>query len=375
MKILIVSTYYEPYKSGMTAYAKTLAEGLAKKGHKVTVLTSRFRRDLAENEIVNGVRIKRIPVMMKVSKGCVMPSFVYMLRKLARENDVVNLHAPMFEILFATLAVPRKKIVVTYHCDLSLKNKFAERIYYGFLFMALRNGLRVVVNNLDYHKNSRIRNFPAVEIFPPVKMELKYCNPKTLRREMGLKNDKDEKIVGFLGRLVEEKGVEFLINSVRFIKLKNFKILIAGANEIAGGSLSIKLRYEAKKYGDKIKFIGEIAEHRLAEFYSLCDVFVLPSVGSLESFGLVQVEAMLCGTPVVATDLAGVRKLVDLTKMGLVVKQRDSKLLGEAIAKIILDRKKFILPREKVLETFDNENCFKSYERVFTKVQKSKVFK
>ncbi len=372
MKILIVSTYYEPYKSGMTAYVKILAEGLAKKGHKVTILTSRFRRDLLKDEIVNGVKIIRIPVLIKVSKGCIMPSFVSVLRKLARENDVVNLHAPMFEIWFATLAVPREKIVVTYHCDLSLRNKFVESIYYGFLFKALRKGLRVVVNNLDYHKNSRIRNFPADEIFPPVKMELKYCNPKIFRREIGLKNNKDEKIVGFLGRLVEEKGVEFLINAVPFIKEKKFKILIAGANEIAGGSLSIKLRNDAKKFGERIRFIGEIPEQRLAEFYSLCDVFVLPSVGSLESFGLVQIEAMLCGCPVVATDLAGVRKSIDLTKMGLVVKQRDSKALGEAITKIILNRKKFVLPRDKILETFDNENCFERYERVFTKVQKIK---
>ena len=114
MNILIVTTYYSPYKSGMSEYAKILAEGLAKKGHKVTVLTSRFRRDLHENETVNRVIIRRIPVLMKISKGVIMPTFVSELRRLSRDNDMVNLHAPMFEVWLAAKAVPKEKIVVTY---------------------------------------------------------------------------------------------------------------------------------------------------------------------------------------------------------------------------------------------------------------------
>ena len=366
MNILIVTTYYSPYKSGMSEYAKILAEGLAKRGHKVTVLTSRFRRDLHENETVNRVIIRRIPVLMKISKGVIMPTFVSELRRLSRDNDMVNLHAPMFEVWLAAKAVPKEKIVVTYHCDLNLRNKFIEGVYYFFLNKAMEKVKSIVVNNLDYLRNSSVKEFAskAVEVIPPVKEGMAYRNPERLKKSLGLSK---EKLIGFLGRLVEEKGVEYLINSSKFIKGKDFRILIAGSGNVAGGSLEKELKQLAKKYPEKILFIGEIPENKLTEFYSMLDVFVLPSVNSLESFGLTQIEAMLCGCPVIASDLDGVRKPVSLTGMGLIVKHGDSKEIGKAINKILEDRKRFTKSRLEISNAFDNEKFFERYERILTR--------
>ncbi|EKD89501.1 MAG: glycosyl transferase group 1, partial [uncultured bacterium] len=75
MKILIVLTYYRPHISGLTIYAERLAKAFAVRGHEVTVLTSRFKKELPSEEIVSGVRIVRAPVLFRLSKGVIMPTF------------------------------------------------------------------------------------------------------------------------------------------------------------------------------------------------------------------------------------------------------------------------------------------------------------
>jgi hypothetical protein len=89
MKILTVLTYYRPHTSGLTIYAERLAEAFAQRGHEVTVLTSRFDPSSPLEETVNGVKIVRAPVVMRVSKGVIMPTFGWLAWKHVAENDVV----------------------------------------------------------------------------------------------------------------------------------------------------------------------------------------------------------------------------------------------------------------------------------------------
>jgi glycosyltransferase involved in cell wall biosynthesis len=97
MRILIALTYYRPHVSGLTLYAERLARGLARRGHTVTVLTSRFAPWLAARESVDGVDIVRVPVLSKVSKGVIMPLFPFYAAAFVGRCDVVNIHMPQFE--------------------------------------------------------------------------------------------------------------------------------------------------------------------------------------------------------------------------------------------------------------------------------------
>jgi glycosyltransferase involved in cell wall biosynthesis len=106
----------------------------------------------------------------------------------------------------------------------------------------------------------------------------------------------------------------------------------------------------------------------MATFFSACDVNVLPSVNSTESFGLVQVESMLCGTPVVATDLPGVRMPIQTTKMGRIVPARDAQALAEAVVEIIQHRQQYVQPRETIEHHFPLEMTVKRYESLFEKL-------
>jgi glycosyltransferase involved in cell wall biosynthesis len=130
MKILIALTYFRPHVSGLTVYADRLARGLARHGHEVTVLTSRYHRSLPARERCQGVDIVRVPVSLKVSKGVIMPRFPLYAAALTRRSDVVNIHMPQFEaaLLAALGRVCGKPVVVTYHCDLRLPAGVLNRV-------------------------------------------------------------------------------------------------------------------------------------------------------------------------------------------------------------------------------------------------------
>ena len=93
MRILTPLTYYHPHWTGLTTYAKAIAEGLVERGHEVTVLTSRFDPELAPEEVLGGVRIERLPTLGRISRAAVMPSFPLAVRRLLRSADLVHVQA------------------------------------------------------------------------------------------------------------------------------------------------------------------------------------------------------------------------------------------------------------------------------------------
>src|SRR5436190_4848824 len=102
MKILVTLTFYHPHWTGLTAYAKRMAEGLVARGHSVTVLASQHNADLPREELINGVRVIRLPYVARVSRGVVMPSFPTTVARLIAEHDIVQVHTPMLETALVT---------------------------------------------------------------------------------------------------------------------------------------------------------------------------------------------------------------------------------------------------------------------------------
>ena len=130
MRILIALTYYEPNKSGLTVYAVREARALAALGHQVTVLTSQFEPDLPLEEMDRGVRVVRVPVAFKLSKGVVMPRLPGVAGRLLKGADVVNLHLPQIDSTIITLLAKwqHKPVILTYHCYLDMPRGLISRL-------------------------------------------------------------------------------------------------------------------------------------------------------------------------------------------------------------------------------------------------------
>ena len=120
-KILIILNYYYPYVSGVSEYARVLAEELAERKYDVTVLTSNHAK-LENKTIKNNVKVIRARIICHISKGTISPHFIRLAIKMSREADVVNLHLPMIESGLISRFIPQNKLITTYHCDINLPN-------------------------------------------------------------------------------------------------------------------------------------------------------------------------------------------------------------------------------------------------------------
>jgi glycosyltransferase involved in cell wall biosynthesis len=322
MHVVMALTYYAPYVSGLTDAARLVAEELVARGHRVQVIATRHDRSLPSAETINGVEVIRAPVLLRVGKGAVSPSFARRVAGAAKTASVVNLHLPMLEAGLVARLCRATPIVVTYQCDVASGGSLLEGVQQRVIDLASRTAMArayaVAVSSDDYGKHSRLATAleaKSVSIAPPA-LDRSGGNP-TYRGGAGFH-------VGFLGRIVQEKGLEYLVDGFLAMAEPEDRLLIAGDYEkVAGGSVIDNVRAHAMG-DDRVQLLGFLPDSALADFYASLDVFALPSVNSYEAFGIVQVEAMLAGVPALASDLPGVRVPVQRTKFGVVVSRKDA---------------------------------------------------
>ena len=331
LDVRIALDYYTPYVSGLTNVARDVAEGLVRRGHRVRVLAGRHDRALAERETVRGVEVERVPVLAQLGKALVSPALVRRVAAVSAEASVTNLHLPMPEA-GAIAPFVRSPLVVTYHCDVSPPPGPAGRLQVAGVDLSSRVALRradsVTVSSDDYARHSRLWSAMAgrTVAIPPPCHERGPGSP-SYRQGDGLH-------VGFLGRIVEEKGLQYLVRAFQALGDSTARLLIGGDfSEVAGGSVVDEVR-RAIAGDSRIRLLGFLPEEQIADLYASIDVFALPSVNPFEAFGIVQVEAMMAGIPVVASDLPGVRTPVRTTGFGAIAAPRDVPALTEALRAI-----------------------------------------
>ena len=377
MKILLVLTYYHPHVSGLTIYVKRLATNLAARGHQVTVLTSRYDPDLAAKETIDGVHVVRVPVMMRVSKGVIMPAFPLVAWRLIRQHDVVSIHLPQFEASLLGLLgrLAKRPVVLTYHCDLQLPkgwfNRIVDKVVFASNYFAGRLANAAVAYTQDFAEHSHFlsRFLDKVRVIPPPVI-MPAPDPSGVEAFRAEHDLADRQVVGMAARLATEKGVEVLIEAMpRILEVfPRAKVLFAGQYlDVMGEEVYYqRLMPMIEQLGpEHWEFLGILSQEQMPPFYAACDVLVVPSLNSTESFGLVQVEAMLCGTPSIASNLPGVRQPPRMTGMGEVVPIGDSRDLADSIIRVIQDPERYFQPRAAIEDAFSLERTVSGYEDLF----------
>jgi glycosyltransferase involved in cell wall biosynthesis/SAM-dependent methyltransferase len=375
MKILCSATYYHPHISGLTVVARTIAEDLAKRGHSITVLTSQYKKGLPAREIIGGVTVIRVPVAGRISKGPFMPAYLKYALPLIRQHDIAFVNLPATPMEMLAFSSPVRKIraiptAVLYHCDLQLPPTLWHHIVNAVVrtgsYWTLRCAETIVAGSEDYLIHSRmLRRFSGktIAVAPPTSTPNSHTDGiADLRRRL---SPGGEALIGFVGRWAAEKGLEYLVQALPIIRRMIPDIKVVCAGEFAAVGEENYRQFLSTMISEmKVPWqtLGPLAPQEIADFYSACDVTVLPSINQTESFGLTQVESMLCGTPVVATDLPGVRVPIQSTGMGRLVAPRNPQLLADAIVDVIRNRNSYIRSRQEIERHFAPEISLSRYE-------------
>ena len=379
MRILTVLTYYRPHTSGLTIYAERLARAFVRRGHQVTVMTTQYDQSLPREENLDGVKVIRVPVALRISKGVIAPTFGLVATKLVAQHDVVQLHLPQFDAPGVALRARLfgKPVVLTYHCDLFLPPGFFNRVV-NLVVQVQNNMAALLANHLvtytqDYADHSaylsryrrKLTPFLPPVILPP-------ADPGAVEAFAETNQTRQRQpVIGMVTRFAAEKGVEVLLEALPAVleKYPQAQVLFAGQyqNVMGEQAYADRLMPRIRKFEEMgcWTFLGNLSQQQLAAFYPNMDVLVVPSLNSTEAFGLVQVEAMMNNVPCVASALPGVRRPVQMHAMGKVVPIGDAAALAGALLEIFAEKEKYRCDSAALAHQYDPDTVAAEYEKLF----------
>lgn len=344
----MVSDVYLPYIGGIPVHIYNLSQELRKRRHTVKILTT----DFSSNHIfkVNDLRLynreEDEKYVYRVGKAMIFranKSFASFpigwhlgaeIKEILEENnfDIIHIHGCLAPLLpLYVLKFSKTKNVITLHSYFknSLGYIFFRSLLHPFFkkldgIIAVSNAAKKATEKYFPGKYHIIPNGVDINLFHPnIKPLEEYLNyyPRLL----------------FVGRLEPRKGLKYLLRALPIIKKEfpNFLLLIIGKG-VLGYSYK---EYISKETKENIVFCGAFPFEELPKFYATCNIFVAPSIGA-ESFGIILLEAMACGKPVVASNIPGYREILENGKEGFLVKPCDHKDIAEKVIEIAKDAKK-----------------------------------
>jgi glycosyltransferase involved in cell wall biosynthesis len=338
MRIAQVVSTFPPYMAGTGNVCYYNSLGLAKLGHDVTVFTSRYPD--GEYEYPPSIRVVRSKPLFRIGNAPFIPRLAAI-----EQFDIVHLHYPFIfgaEMVLVNSLLRHGPLVVTCHQDL-IFNGVLGPVVTGYKMLlgnrVLARARRILAPSLDYVANSSFRRLMQTRardtLELPNGVDIDRFNPgvdcAALRTRYNLEDQRVVLFVGALDKAHYHRRVDVLIQAFSRLKKQKIVLMIIGEGDLEEG-----YRRLAADLGvaDRVIFTGTVLNWDLPQYYSLCDLLVLPST-RLEIFGMVLVEAMACGKPVIASNLPGVRTVVDDGINGFLVTPGDIDELAEKMRRLL----------------------------------------
>ncbi|HEY9466988.1 MAG TPA: sugar transferase [Vicinamibacterales bacterium] len=370
MRILHLGKYYAPHRGGIETVVETLCRGERPAADTQALVLNRANQTIEET--LHDVRVRRVASIATLGSVSVAPTLPLWLSRA--DADVIVLHEPNPMALLAyAIARPRVPLVIWFHCEV-IRPKLQYKVFYEpLLQFAFRRAVRIVVASppmVDLPPLARFKKKCTVIPFGLERARYRLSGV-TASRVQAIRANVKSPIVLFVGRLVPYKGVDVLLDAI--------KGLDATTVIVGEGPCRVSLMAKAVDSGlsDRVRFVGDISDAELLAWYHACDVFVLPSVTRQEAFGMVQLEAMLCGHPVISTELqTGTSWVNQHERTGIVVKPNNVSELRGALERLCGDRElreQFgDAGRKRVIETFSAETMCQATVALYDDVVRAK---
>lgn len=336
MKVLHLGKFYPPDVGGIETVMEGLVEELNRAGVTTDVLCAK-RPKRRYPDSVGEYQIFRAPTLAILLSTAIAPAMVVWLARIHARYDIIHLHFPdPMAIMALWIVRPRAKLIIHWHSDI-IKQRVALKFFQPFLRWVVARADRVIGATSSHIEESDyapwLRGKSAVIPF--------FLKPRATveaPKYRALRSDETITILS-VGRLVYYKGLEYLIEAMRWLP-KRFELSIIGEGERHG---ALKEQIRALGLEGRVRLEGRVSEENLARAYQESHLFCLPSTFRSEMFGMVQLEAMRWGKPVVSTliERSGVRHVNREGETGFRVMPRDAKALASAIERVVADEARY----------------------------------
>ena len=327
LKVLHLGKYYPPHRGGIETVLETACTGAGAHIDARALVLNTTRQTV--HETVDGVPVTRVASLATVGAVSLTPSMAWWLHRT--EADVVILHEPNPMALVAyALARPAAPLIVWFHSEV-IRARWKYRLFYEpLLNWVLRRAIRIVVAAPPMRDVPALRAYQDKLVVIPFGLDPRVF-PSTTATEAGAVGPAGP-VVLFVGRLVAYKGVDVLLRAMAGVPAS---LIVVGDGPLRG---SLEALAGELGVAGSVRFLGHVSDAERLEWYRRAALLVLPSVSRQEAFGMVQVEAMLAGRPVISTSLpTGVPWVNRDGESGLVVAPGDVEQLRSALMRLCTD--------------------------------------
>lgn len=357
MKIMVVTPYFYPHIGGAENYAYNIAKGLKEEYNwEIVVITSNHEKRERKKEIIEGIKIYRLPFWFKISNTPVNPMWLFGIHRILIEEqpDIINAHSPVpFISDITSLIAGKTPLIITYHSGSMIKQSSIWNpliFLYELLFlpMLFRKSKKIICYSPDFMRRN-------LNIY---KTKVNYIPPGVDTKVFKLSKKRTTNDVLFVGRIEKNsdwKGISYLFEAISIVKQTKSEISL---RLVGPGDRVDYFKMYAQKLGinKNVKFVSSKVNNELALEYQESKVIVLPSITESESFGIVLIEAMACKKPVIGSNIGGIPHVIDNDENGLLVPPKDPEALAKAIIKIL---------KEPLLAKKMGENGYKKVKENF----------
>lgn len=356
MKILQLGKFY-PIRGGVEKVMWDLTRGISARGVDCDMLCACLKDEMPDGGEIRfneHGKVICVPAWKKVAATMLSPAMVRWLRKHCGEYDAIHVHHPdPMAALALRLSGYKGRVILHWHSDI-LKQKFLLTFYKPLQSWLIHRADRIVGTTPVYVAQSPyLKKVQGKTSYVPIGIEQVQYDDNAVARLRALYPGK--KIVFSLGRLVGYKGYRYLVEAASLLP-EEYVVVIGGEGPLRG---ELSAQIEALGLKNRVFLIGYLEAEVAATWFGACDIYVMSSVWKTEAFGIVQIEAMSCGKPVVATRIpeSGVSWVNEHGVSGLNAEIEDARSLADAILEITANCDNF---------ASYSANALKRYRSLFT---------
>ena len=336
MKIIQTPVRFYPFIGGVEKYVYYISKELVKYDDcEVEVICANESSDI-DYEIHDGINIHRLKYSGKIANTNItlsLPKILYLSK-----YDIIHTHVPTpwssdWSNIFTRIT--NKPLIVTYHNDI-IGNGIANHIANIYNTTALKSLLnkadRIIITQDDYIESPHLKNYKDKIVTIPNGVDTELFKPSNTPR-----NKNQIFFLSVLDKFHKYKGLDYLLDAIVEVKkvIPDVKLVVGGKGELLD---HYKQTAQRLKIEDNVEFKGFLTDQEVIKQYATSELFVLPSISSLqEGFGIVVLEALSCKTPVISTTIVGVADDVVKTNSGIIIPTKDTQALTDAIIKILQD--------------------------------------